>query len=157
MLLCENNGWAISVPTAASQATPDIADRARGFGMPAAIVDGNDPLAVRAAVGAAVERARGGGGPTLVECKTVRWERHSALSAGADPAEGRRAWQRVDPLPRFRRALEAWGVASAEELDRVEAQARAEAQAVREEAERAPFPSPASVVEDVYAPAPGDR
>ena len=93
VLVCENNGWAISVPTALSQATPDVADRARGFGMPASVVDGNDVIAVRDAVAAGVDRARAGGGPTFVECKTVRWERHSALSAGADPVEGRRAWQ----------------------------------------------------------------
>jgi TPP-dependent pyruvate/acetoin dehydrogenase alpha subunit len=91
VFICENNGWAISVPTSKSQATPDIADRARGFDIPSLIVDGNDPLAVRSAVLEGVERARSGGGPTFVECKTVRWERHSALSAGADPAAGREA------------------------------------------------------------------
>ena len=107
VLVCENNGWAISVPTALSQATPDVADRARGFGMPASVVDGNDVIAVRDAVAAGVDRARAGGGPTFVECKTVRWERHSALSAGADPVEGRRAWH-ADPIPRFRNALVAW-------------------------------------------------
>ena len=73
VFVCENNGVAISVPTAKSQATPDIADRARGFGMPASIVDGNDVLAVREALTAAVERARAGEGPSFVECKTVRW------------------------------------------------------------------------------------
>ena len=152
VLICENNGWAISVPTSKSQATPDIADRARGFGMPSAIVDGNDPLAVRGAVLEAVARARSGGGPTLIECKTVRWERHSALSAGADPTAGREAWQRVDPIPRFRSALLAWGVASEEELDAIDADAIAEAARVREAAETAPFPTPESVHEDVFAP-----
>ena len=102
VFVCENNGIAISVPTSKSQATPDIADRARGFGMPAAIVDGNDVLAVRDAIAEGVERARAGGGPTFVECKTVRWERHSAFSAGgSDPAEQRRAWQRGRPDSAF--------------------------------------------------------
>ena len=118
VFVCENNGIAISVPTSKSQATPDIADRARGFGMPASIVDGNDVLAVRAAVAEGVARARAGEGPTFVECKTVRWERHSAFSAGgSDPAEQRRAWQRVDPIPRFRKALVSWGLATDAELD----------------------------------------
>jgi pyruvate dehydrogenase E1 component alpha subunit len=151
VLVCENNGWAISVPTSVSQATPDIADRARGFGMPASAVDGNDLLAVRAAVAEAVDRARADGGPTLVECKTVRWERHSALSAGADPEEGRRAWQRVDPIPRFRNALLAWGI-HASELDSIDEGARQEARSTRELAEQAPFPSASSVLEDVFAP-----
>lgn len=154
VFVCENNGIAISVPTTKSQATPDIADRARGFGMPAEIVDGNDPLAVRAAVAVGVERARGGGGPTFVECKTVRWERHSAFSAGgSDPAEQRRKWQAVDPIPRFRKSLVAWGVATDEQLDELEATLRAEAKRLREEAERAPVPPPESVFDDVYAPA----
>ena len=152
VFVCENNGVAISVPTSKSQATPDIADRARGFGMPAAIVDGNDVLAVREAIGEGVERAREGGGPTFVECKTVRWERHSAFSAGgSDPGEQRRAWQRVDPIPRFRNALVAWGAAAAAELDVIDEEIRLAAAAVRAEAERAPLPAPESVFEDVYA------
>lgn len=153
VFVCENNGVAISVPTSKSQATPDIADRARGFGMPASIVDGNDVLAVRDAVGEGVARARAAGGPTFVECKTVRWERHSAFSAGgSDPGEQRRAWQRVDPIPRFRKSLLAWGVASEADLDRHEEEIRAATRAVREEAERAPVPTPESVYEDVFAP-----
>jgi pyruvate dehydrogenase E1 component alpha subunit len=153
VFVCENNGVAISVPTSKSQATPDIADRARGFGMPAAIVDGNDVLAVRDAIAEGVARAREGGGPSFVECKTVRWERHSAFSAGGgDPGEQRRAWQRVDPIPRFRKSLVAWGVASDSDLDLLDAEIRAEMQAVREEAERAPVPGPESVYEDIFAP-----
>lgn len=153
VLICENNGVAISVPTALSQATPDIADRAQGFGMPADVVDGNDPIAVRAAVGAAVARARAGEGPSLVECKTVRWERHSAFSAGGgDPGEQRLAWQRVDPLPRFRAALTAWDVGDAATLDEIDAAARDEALAARTAAEKAPHPAPESIHEDVFAP-----
>ena len=153
VFICENNGIAISVPTSKSQATPDVADRARGFGMPAAIVDGNDVLAVRGAVAAGVERARAGAGPSFVECKTVRWERHSAFSAGgSDPGEQRRAWQRVDPLPRFRKALVAWDVASDGGLDELDEATRTDMRAVREEAERQPLPGPESIYEDIFAP-----
>ena len=121
--------------------------------MPAAIVDGNDVLAVRAAVAEGVARARAGDGPTFVECKTVRWERHSAFSAGgSDPAEQRRAWQRVDPIPRFRKALVAWGLATETDLDDLDGGIRAETRAIREEAERAPFPAPDSIYEDIFAP-----
>jgi TPP-dependent pyruvate/acetoin dehydrogenase alpha subunit len=152
VFICENNGWAISVPTSKSQATPDIADRARGFDIPSLIVDGNDPLAVRLAVLEGVERARSGRGPTFVECKTVRWERHSALSAGADPAAGREAWQRVDPIPRFRNALLTWGVATDADFDAIDDEAVEEAARARREAEAAPFPTPQSVHEDIFAP-----
>jgi len=153
VFICENNGIAISVPTSKSQATPDIADRARGFGMPATIVDGNDVLAVKVAVAEGVARARAGEGPTFVECKTVRWERHSAFSAGgSDPAEQRRAWQRVDPIPRFRKSLLAWGVADDAALDELEADVRTRARSVRDEAEQAPFPGPESIYEDIFAP-----
>ena len=151
VFICENNGWAISVPTSLSQATPDIADRARGFGMPATIVDGNDPIAARGAVSEAIGRARSGGGPTFIETKTVRWERHSALSAGADPIEGRRAWQRVDPIPRFRKSLIAWGATEDAALDRIDEAARDEAARARAAAEAAPFPAAGSVFEDVFA------
>jgi pyruvate dehydrogenase E1 component alpha subunit len=90
-----------------------------------------------------------------VECKTVRWERHSAFSAGGtDQEEQRRRWQRVDPLPRFRRALVAWGVADAAALDRVDEDARTEMAGVRAVAEAAPVPGPDSVFEDLFAPAP---
>jgi acetoin:2,6-dichlorophenolindophenol oxidoreductase subunit alpha len=154
VLICENNGWAISVPTSVSHATPDIADRARGFGMEATVVDGNDVIAVRDAVGTAVDRARAGAGPTLVECKTVRWERHSALSAGADPEAGRRAWQRVDPILRFRKSLRTWRVAGEEALDEIDSEARREAAAARALAEQAPFPTAEAVYEHVFAPTP---
>jgi acetoin:2,6-dichlorophenolindophenol oxidoreductase subunit alpha len=153
VFICENNGIAISVPTSKSQATPDIADRAHGFGMPAAIVDGNDVLAVRAAVAEGVARARAGDGPTFVECKTVRWERHSAFSAGGkDPAEQRLAWQRVDPIPRFRKSLVAWELVTEAGLDELDAGIRAEMRAIRDEAERAPFPAHDSIYEDIFAP-----
>lgn len=155
VFVCENNGVAISVPASKSQATPDIADRARGVGMAAEIVDGNDVVAVHAAMRAAVDRARAGEGPSFVECKTVRWERHSAFSAGgADPGEQRAAWQRVDPIPRLRKALLAWEVADDARLDAIEAEAREEAAGARAEAEAAPHPGPESIHEDVFAPLP---
>ncbi len=153
VFICENNGVAISVPTSKSQATQDIADRAIGFGMPATIVDGNDVLAVRDAVAEGVARARADAGPTFVECKTVRWERHSAFSAGgSDPVEQRLAWQRVDPIPRFRKSLRAWDVATDAQLDAIDEEILEEMRNVREKAERAPFPTPESVYDDVYAP-----
>lgn len=152
IFVCENNGWAISVPTSRSQATPDIADRARGFGMPSHIVDGNDVLAVRAAVADGVARARAGGGPTFVECKTLRWEHHSGFSSGSTGADERRvARELVDPLRRYRRALLAWGVADEDEFARVEQEQRAWANVVRQDAERAPHTGVESIEDHLWA------
>lgn len=152
VFVCENNGWAISVPTSRSQATPDIADRARGFGMPSVIVDGNDVLAVRAAVGAGVDRARAGGGPTFVECKTLRWEHHSGFSSSSKGADERRtARELADPLRRFRRSLTAWGVADEDEFARVDEEQRAWARGVRAQAERAPRTGPESIEDHLWA------
>lgn len=152
VFICENNGLCISVPTERSQATPDIADRARGVGMPACIVDGNDALAVRAAVEEAAVRARNNEGPSFVECKTVRWERHSGFSAGgSDLASAREAWQRVDPLKRFRKCLRAWQIADDETLDRMDEEAAEEMRRARREAEQAPMPTPDSIYEHIFA------
>ena len=153
VFICENNGVAISVPTSKSQATPDIADRARGFGSPLTSSTETMCSRFRAAVGDGVVRAREGRGPTFVECKTVRWERHSAYSAGGtDQAQQRLAWQSVDPIPRFRNAIMAWEVASAETLDANEVDARHEMRSAREVAESAPVPTPDSIYKDIFAP-----
>jgi pyruvate dehydrogenase E1 component alpha subunit len=153
VLICENNGYAISVPTKLSQCTPDIADRARGFGMPAVTVDGNDLLAVRDATAEAVRRARDGGGPTLIEAKTIRWERHSGFSAGkyASPEEAQR-WKTVDPLPRLRRQLLEMG-AGAQDLDAEERAARQIVDEAVEFAKNSPQPALASLYEGTFAEA----
>jgi acetoin:2,6-dichlorophenolindophenol oxidoreductase subunit alpha len=151
VLICENNGYAISVETVKSQATPDIADRAKGFGMVNTIVDGNDPEAVYAAVKEAVEHARKGKGPTFVECKTVRWERHSGFSAGryADPEAAKR-WRTADPIPRFGKRLQALG-ASQEQLEACAERARSIVEEAVEFAKASPMPPEQSAFENVFA------
>jgi acetoin:2,6-dichlorophenolindophenol oxidoreductase subunit alpha len=150
VLVCENNGLAISVPTRLSQCTPDIADRARGFGIPSAIVDGNDVREVRQHTREAVERARMGNGPTFLECKTVRWERHSGFSAGGgDPEEAQR-WKHTDPIPRLRRVLMDEGM-SEQAIAAVDAEAAAVIAEAVEFARNSPLPSPESVYEGIYA------
>src|SRR5208282_1305532 len=72
VFLCENNGWAVSMPTERSTAVRDIADRAKGYAIPGVVVDGNDPEKVFDAVGEALKRARSGAGPSLIEAKTYR-------------------------------------------------------------------------------------
>jgi TPP-dependent pyruvate/acetoin dehydrogenase alpha subunit len=151
VLICENNGYAISVPVSKSQATPDIADRAKGFGMRNAIVDGNDVIAVYRETLSAVEHARSGKGPTLIECKSVRWERHSAFSAGRyeDPEE-RQRWQKVDPIPRFRRQLLEMGLVE-KQLQAVEERAKTVIREAVEFALNSPAPTPESLLEGTFA------
>jgi TPP-dependent pyruvate/acetoin dehydrogenase alpha subunit len=149
VLICENNGFAISVPVAKSQSTPDVADRARAFAIPSSIVDGNDVLAVRGAVAEAAARARAGDGPTLVECKTVRWERHSAFSSGkpVDPEAARR-WREADPIPRFAATLRALGADDLQtDHDAVEQEVGAAVQFARD----SPFASSSTLSEGIFA------
>ena len=106
ILFCQNNGWAISVPSNRQFAAP-IADRAAGYGMPGVRVDGNDVLAVYAVTRAAVERARAGEGPTLIEAVTYRIGSHSTADDAAryrDEAEVA-AWRERDPIDRYRSYL----------------------------------------------------
>jgi 2-oxoisovalerate dehydrogenase E1 component alpha subunit len=106
ILFCQNNGWAISVPSNEQFAAP-IAARAAGYGMPGVRVDGNDVLAVYAVTRDAVERARAGGGPTLVEAVTYRIGSHStADDAGRYRDEDEvTAWRERDPIDRYRTHL----------------------------------------------------
>jgi len=151
LFICENNGYAISVPTRLSQCTPDVADRAKGFGMPGMIVDGNDLLAVERVVGDAAEHARAGLGPVFIECKTVRWERHSAFSSGkyANPEEAMR-WKAVDPIPRFAEHLKASGVATGA-AEAAVLRAEEIVRAAVEFAVASPFPPPESVHDGIFA------
>jgi len=150
VLVCENNGFAISVPTEMAIPIPDIAQRAEGFGLPGCVVDGNDPIAVYHAMRKAADHARTGQGPTLVECKTVRWERHSAISAGKyENEEEAMKWKKADPIPRFEIALREQG-ADDQALDARKQQARTVADNALEFAINSDPPSPESVADCVF-------
>jgi pyruvate dehydrogenase E1 component alpha subunit len=107
VFVIQNNGWAISVPRSHQSAAPTLASRGAGFGVPAALVDGNDILAVYEVMQQAVERARSGQGPMLIEALTYRLGAHTTAD---DPTRYRdsaevEAWKARDPLVRFRRFL----------------------------------------------------
>jgi pyruvate dehydrogenase E1 component alpha subunit len=117
VLVVQNNGWAISVPRHRQSAAPTLAARGAGFGLPSVLVDGNDILAVYDVMGQAVERARSGQGPTLVEALTYRIGAHTTAD---DPSRYRRpeeveAWRAKDPITRFQRFLQDRDLLSAEE------------------------------------------
>lgn len=124
VFVCQNNQFAISLPQAVYHAGPSVAARAAGYGIPGALVDGNDPLAVAEAVGEAVARARRGQGPSLIEARCYRlgghWAEDPATYRSADEVQ---AWRARDPLLRTRQTLEASGVDAAE-LARLDDEAR---------------------------------
>ncbi|CAB3392854.1 branched-chain alpha-keto acid dehydrogenase E1 subunit [Kyrpidia spormannii] len=152
VFFCQNNGYAISVPTSKELATPSVADRAAGYGIPGVVVDGSDVLGVYHAVKTAVERARRGDGPTLVEAMTVRLTPHSSDDDDRTyrTKEELEDARRRDPLPQFAEYLIASGVADEDTLRALDHEVRAEVDEATAYAEQARDPDPADVLRFVY-------
>jgi pyruvate dehydrogenase E1 component alpha subunit len=153
VLIVENNQYAYSTPLAQQMRVPDIADRAASYGIPGVIVDGNDVEAVYWATKEATDRARSGGGPTLIECKTMRMLGH-AIHDGAEyvPRELLEEWEKRNPIELYARKLLDQGVADQTELDEIKHRCEVEVADAIDFAEKSPFPDAASVTEGVYAP-----
>ncbi|HXF63849.1 MAG TPA: thiamine pyrophosphate-dependent dehydrogenase E1 component subunit alpha [Caldilineaceae bacterium] len=153
VLVVENNQYAYSTPLEQQMRVPDIATRAAGYGIPGVIVDGNDVEAVYRAAKEAVERARGGGGPSLIECKTMRMLGH-AIHDGAEyvPRALLAEWEKRNPVERFERRLLEQGIADEAEIEEIKQRCRVEIADAIEFAEQSPLPDPATVAEGVYAP-----
>jgi 2-oxoisovalerate dehydrogenase E1 component len=152
IFLCQNNEFSITVPPR-EQMPVGVADRAAGYGIPGARVDGNDPIAVHDAVRAAVDRARAGEGPSIVEAMVYRLTPHSSDDDDrryrtADEVEARKL---NDPLVTFRTLLIERGVATESELDIVDAEVRADIEKAQAVAELAPDPDPATLTDQVFA------
>jgi 2-oxoisovalerate dehydrogenase E1 component alpha subunit len=151
--ICENNHYAISVAQKQQMAVDNVADRAAGYGFPGVIVDGNDVLASYAAMKEAVERARAGEGPTLIEAKTYRFFPHTS----DDDDRTYRSREEVeeakhhDPLTRFAAYLKEHGVVDDAAIDGVQAEVKAEVDAQIDEAWNAPDPDPSSLGRHVFA------
>ena len=154
VIVVENNGYAISVPMALQSAVPDIAIRAAGYGMPGVIVDGADTLACYAAARQAVDRARRGEGPTLIEAKVTRMTAHSSDDQQTKyrAAEELEAEKARDPLPRFRAQLREAAVLDDEVEASLEAAIKAEVEDATNWAEAQPEPDPAMAERYVYGP-----
>lgn len=153
VVIVENNQYAYSTPVTAQTRAKHIADRAVGFGMPGVIVDGNDVETVYAVVKEAVERARSGGGPTLIEAKTMRMRGH-AIHDGAEyvPAELLAEWEARDPVAQFHTRLLRDGVADETELDEIRQRTLIEIEDAIQYAEDSPLPDPETITDGVYAP-----
>lgn len=152
VLVCENNGWALSTPPEREFATTAIVDRAPAYGIPGVQVDGNDVEAVHAVVAEAVARARAGGGPTLVECLTMRMRGHSIIDpADYVPPEQLAAWSERDPLIRQRDRLVAAGLWDDAREQALMAELRADVEAAVHAAEAMADPLPEDVHTGVFA------
>ena len=152
VFLCENNGYGVTTPNNRAAALEDISARAAGYGTPSTIVDGQQALDVYDAVTVAVERARAGEGPTLVEAKTYRYHHHSEGPLYDNmtyrPDEELAAWKARDPLTLFRQQIAA--EFDATELDQIQQQAQADIAAALEFAEQSPSPEPEQAYTDLY-------
>ncbi|GAA1505878.1 pyruvate dehydrogenase (acetyl-transferring) E1 component subunit alpha [Streptomyces albidochromogenes] len=152
VFFCQNNQWAISEPTERQTRVP-LYQRAQGFGFPGVRVDGNDVLACLAVTRDALERARRGEGPTLVEAFTYRMGAHTTSD---DPTkyradEEREAWEAKDPILRLRTYLEKQGFADAAFFDGLEAESESLGKRVREAVRAMPDPDQMAIFENVYA------
>src|SRR5207248_783149 len=157
--ICENNLYGMSVPfhqrcvEMAGQASniEDVAERAVAYRMPSEIVDGQDALAVRAAVKRAVDRARTAGCPTLIEAKTYRYYGHSFSDQRAyRTRDEERAWRERDPIELFSRRLVDAGGVTAEEADGVRSAARETIEAATRFAQESPLPDVSELYDNVY-------
>lgn len=154
LLVCENNGYGEYTPQANHQAIVDVADRAAGYGMPGVVVDGMDAVAVYEAAHLAIERAKAGEGPSLLECKTYRFFDHvgvrgMGLSYRTD--EELAEWQKRDPINMFEDRLDELGVLSKADAIAFHEKVLGDVQAGIDFAQGSPLPDPATLLEDVYA------
>ena len=152
VFLCQNNGWAISCPIEDQTASDGFAVKADAYGMPGVVVDGNDLFAVRKAMLEAVERARSGGGPTLIEAKTFRMGGHSTSDDPSRyvPAEQFEEWRKKDPISRFEKYLEASGLWTPEKRDELQATLKEEISQAARDAEAVGQPPLETIFSDVY-------
>jgi len=151
--IIENNLYGMSVPLSAAAARTALSERACAYDMPDEVVDGMDVLEVRAAVGRAVERARAGEGPTLIECRTYRWYGHSRSDPRTYRTRDEEAeWKARDPLPAYSDWLIKQGIATTGEIEAIESECEQAIEVATGFALDSPFPSPDEVEADVFAP-----
>ena len=149
---CENNGYAQSTPVEYALSTANVSDRAAGYDMPGITVDGMDVFAVYDAAGQAVERARNGEGPTLLECRTYRFYGHTVFDNPLTyrTKEEEDHWRARDPLKLFRENVLPLGEITLEELDQIDEEAADIMEEAIKLADAGPIPETDKIYEDVY-------
>jgi 2-oxoisovalerate dehydrogenase E1 component alpha subunit len=154
IFVCENNGYAISVPQCKQMAIANIADRAASYGFPGVTVDGNDPEAVAEVTRAAAERALAGEGPTLIEAKTYRFAPHTSDDddKGYRPPEEIAHWRRDrDPIARYAARLECRGLLDDAGREEIESRVRRAIVEAARQAQAMADPTPSDLVTEVFA------
>jgi len=158
VFVCQNNQWAISIPRSKQTRSKTLAQKALAYGMPGIQVDGNDILAVYAAAKEAVDRARAGEGPSMIECETYRMMMHTTAD---DPKRYRKdaeveGWKKKDPIQRFQKYMKNKGLLSEEKIEELEAQVKDEIQKAVDRAEELmkKYSDPLQMFEHVYAERP---
>jgi pyruvate dehydrogenase E1 component alpha subunit len=152
IFVCQNNRYAEHTAFAKGTSVEHVADRAKSYSMPGVTVDGNDPLAVFAAAKTAIERARAGGGPTLIEALTFRFNGHLIGDMGEYiPKAEYAAALAADPVPKYRQWLIDNGHASGAELETLEAEIKTEVDEAVKFAFDSPLTDPSEITRDVYA------
>jgi len=152
LFVAENNGYGEATPNEYASSVPDVATRATGYGIPGVIADGMDFFDVFEKAGTAIERARRGEGPTLLECKTYRFYGHYLGDnlAYRRKEEAEEVRQTRDPLDLFERRTAGEGWLAGDELRSIDAEVASEIEEAVSYAESSPFPTPADVTTDVY-------
>lgn len=150
--ICQNNLWAESVPATLQAAIVDFSDRAKAYGFPGITIDGNDVFTVHQTAAEAIAKARSGGGPTLIECKTYRWYGHSEI----DPADYRtqeelESWKQKDPLPRAEKTLLDSGALTTEKKEALVEEINQEIDEAIEAVEKDEYADPEEAYNDVYS------
>jgi 2-oxoisovalerate dehydrogenase E1 component len=153
LFVCENNQYATEVPFASVAGNADVSARGPAYGIPTHAVDGNDVLAVHAAAGEAVRRARAGDGPSLLACTTYRTRAHSEgmRDAGYRTREEVEEWRTRDPIKRFREHLLEADATPVTTLEAIEREIHTLVDEALEWAKASPYPDPATVLDHVYA------
>ncbi|HEY1299057.1 MAG TPA: thiamine pyrophosphate-dependent enzyme, partial [Stellaceae bacterium] len=156
LYICENNMYAAQTAAAATHALSDVAARSQGYGIPGVVVDGNDIFAVYQAANAAIDRARSGEGPSLIECKTYRWRAHTERAGQPDPRDRDEValWQGRDPIAALVRRLRDQGELDDAGLQTIEREIAGALEAAVAFADASPFPLPEQATDDVFAPTP---
>lgn len=152
VFICENNQYGMSGPVKDMVKIEDISDRAKAYGFPGVTIDGNDMIEVMNTTQEAVDRARGGQGPTLIEMKTYRWKGHSKSDARLyRTREEEKEWRERDPIKRFKDALIEANVFTEDDAAALKQESKTDIENSVKFAEKSPMPTSEDLLTDVYA------
>nr|WP_174614562.1 thiamine pyrophosphate-dependent dehydrogenase E1 component subunit alpha [Virgibacillus ihumii] len=152
IFVCENNLYGMSGNVNEMTNVKNIADRAQAYGIPGVVADGNDIVDMMNKSNEAIERARGGEGPTLIEAKTYRWKGHSKSDAKKyRTREEEKEWKAKDPIKRFKNVLVEAGILTEEQAEEIRKDAKQEIEEAVEFAQNSPMPTEDDLLTDVYA------